>query len=50
MFPAVKSSGVKPAKKAYSTPKLITHGDVAKLTQKFKRPRPYGHGPASDIE
>jgi hypothetical protein len=49
MFPVVKSSATKPAKKPYSTPKLITHGDVAVLTQKFKRPKSHGNGP-SDID
>ena len=51
MFSAVKQSDAKPVKKAYVTPKLVTHGDVATLTQKnFKRPRAYGNGPASDID
>jgi hypothetical protein len=40
----------KPAvKRPYETPKLITHGDVAKLTQKPWKPKDHGHWSGSDI-
>ena len=49
MYKVVKSSGGKQPKKAYSTPKLVTHGDVAKLTRKHHRPRHRGEGPESEL-
>ena len=33
----------KSTKRPYQTPKLTTHGDVAKLTQKPWKPKDHGH-------
>ena len=33
----------KSAKRPYQAPKLTTHGDVAKLTQKPWKPKDHGH-------
>jgi hypothetical protein len=42
--------GAKTAKKIYSTPTLVTHGDVAKLTSDHHhKPHHYGDGPESEL-
>jgi hypothetical protein len=51
MLPAAKRADTTtPAKKPYAAPTLTTHGDVAKLTRKWKRPRSHNDRCASDIE
>jgi hypothetical protein len=48
----MQSTSPKPipsAKRPYETPKLTTHGDVAKLTQKPWKSKTHGHGADSDI-
>jgi hypothetical protein len=44
-----KSASKLKAKKAYSKPKLTTHGDVRKLTQHAGKAPPTGHGSGSGI-
>lgn len=43
-----QSKSPSPEKKAYVTPRLVTHGDVAQLTNSHK-PHHHGDGPDSEL-
>lgn len=52
MLQAVKSEEPKspaPQKKAYVLPRLVTHGNVAQLTNSHK-PHHHGDGPESELQ
>ena len=52
MHGEVKQSTAKTSKRSYARPRLVTHGDVSKLTRKPGRGRGHPHdrwGPPSDI-
>jgi hypothetical protein len=47
-----QSKPAEPAKKVYVTPRLVTHGDVAQLTNDHDhhhKPHHWGDGPESEL-
>ncbi|HSZ55154.1 MAG TPA: hypothetical protein VK797_05805 [Tepidisphaeraceae bacterium] len=44
-----RSKTLEPTKKIYVTPRLVTHGDVARLTNHDHKPHHHGDGPESEL-